>query len=91
MDGTQERVPLVRVTACTKGDSEETEDLLDRLAVFIEQTFADDPTMGGLINTYIYQATEFSFAGDAEQSVCAAALTFALSTYTKRDDPETPL
>jgi hypothetical protein len=91
MDGSQERIVALRVTACAKGDAEETEDTLDRMAVFVETALADDPDMGGLIETYAYQGTEFSFAGDGERTLCTAALTFALTLYTKRDDPETSL
>jgi hypothetical protein len=90
-DPMQERVPVVRVTACAKGDSEETEDVLDRMAVFVEGVFAGDPTMGGLIQTYSYQTTEFNFGGDNEATLCTAALTFALQVYTRRGDPETAL
>jgi hypothetical protein len=90
-DPLQDRTVQVKVTACAKGDSEATEDILDRLAVFVEQAFAADPTFGGLVQTYAYQATEFSFAGDGEQTLCAAALTFALSVYTRRSDPQTAL
>lgn len=91
MDGTQERNVSIRVTACAKGDAAETENILDRLALFVEAVFADAGDMGGLIATYAYQSTEFSFAGDGEKSLCTAALTFALMLHTKRDDPETAL
>jgi hypothetical protein len=90
-DPMQDRVPQVRITACAKGDAEETEDVLDRLAVFVENQFAVDPTMGGLIQTYAYQLTEFNFSGEGEATLCTAALTFALSVYTRRGDPETAL
>lgn len=91
MDGTQERVLDVRVTACAKGDADDTEDVLDRLALFVEEVFAGAADMGGLIATYAYQSTEFSFAGEGEKTLCTAALTFALTLYTNRDDPETSL
>lgn len=91
MDGTQERVADLRVTACAKGDAETTEDILDRMALWTEQQFAGDPRLGGLIDTYAYQSTEFSFAGDGEQTLCTAGITFALTYYAKRGNPETAL
>lgn len=91
MDGTQERVAELRVTACAKGDAEATEDVLDRMGLYAEQRFAGDPTLGGLIETYVYQSAEFSFAGDGDQTICTAAYTFALTYYAKRGDPQTSL
>lgn len=91
MDGTQERMPEVRIAACAKGDAEATEDILDRLALFVEGVFADNPTMGGLIDSYAYQSTEFSFSGEGEKVFCTAALTFVLTLYTKRTNPQTAL
>jgi len=91
MGGTQQRVVEVRITACAKGDSEATEDTLDALGVFVEGKFAADPTLGGLAETYEYQATEFAFSGDAERSFCTAAFTFAVTLFTARGNPETSL
>lgn len=84
----QERLLEVRITACAKGDAEETEDTLDRLGLFVEQVFANDPSLGGLISTYEYQSTEFGFTGETEMTLCTAAFTFLLTFYTSRDNPE---
>ena len=91
MDGIQQRTVEVRITACVKGDSEAGEDMLDALGVFVEGKFAADPTLGGLAETYEYQATEFAFGGDAERSLCTAAFTFAVTLLTNRGNPETSL
>lgn len=91
MDGTQERVAELRVTACVKGDAEATEDVLDRMGLYAEQRFSADPTLGGLIETYAYQSAEFSFVGEGDQTLCTAAYTFALTYYAKRGDPQTSL
>jgi len=91
MDGIQQRTVEVRVTACVKGDSEAGEDMLDALGTFVEQRFAADPTLGGLAETYEYQATEFSFGDDAERIFCTAAFTFAVTILTNRGNPETSL
>lgn len=89
MDGTQERVAELRITACAKGDASATEDILDRMALWAELQFAGDPRFGGLIDTYAYQSTEYSFAGDGDQTLCTAGITFALTWYAKRGNPET--
>lgn len=86
--GSQRREIAVRVTAVAKGDAEETEDTLDALAVFVERVFAADPTLGGIAATYEYQATEFAFNGEAERTLCTAALTFLVLVFTDRIDPE---
>ncbi len=91
MDGVQQRTVEVRITACVKGDCEAGEDMLDALGVFVEGKFAADPTLGGLAETYEYQATEFAFGGDAERSLCTAAFTFAVTLLTNRGNPETSL
>lgn len=89
--GSQRRDVTVRVTACAKGDAEATEDVLDELAVFVESTFATDPTLGGLAEAYEYQSTEFEFNGSGEKTLCTAALTFAVTVFTARSDPETSI
>ncbi|MDR7220355.1 hypothetical protein [Aminobacter aminovorans] len=89
--GSQRRDIAVRVTACAKGDAEATEDTLDQLAVFVESVFAADPTLGGLAETYEYQSTEFEFNGSGEKTLCTAALTFAVTLFTARTDPETSI
>lgn len=89
MDGGQAREVLVRITALCKGDSEAGEDTLDAMCVFAEEKLAADPTLGGVAQTYEYQATEFAFSGEGEKTLCSAAMTFAVAVYTGRDDPET--
>lgn len=89
MDGGQAREVLVRITALCKGDSEAGEDTLDALAVFVEEMLASNPTLGGIAQTYEYQATEFAFSGEGDKTLCSAAMTFAVAVFTGRDDPET--
>lgn len=84
MNGTQERVDLLRVTACVKGTADETEDVLDRLGMFVEDVLGSSPQLGGLIAAYEYQSTEFSHTGDGEKTLCTAAFTFSLTYYTDR-------
>ncbi|TPK38699.1 hypothetical protein [Mesorhizobium sp. B2-5-3] len=91
MDGHQQRVIGVRVTACVKDDSSDGEDTLDAMALFVEGVLSDDPTLGGIAQDYAYQATEFNFTGNAERTLCTAALTFAVTVFTARADPETAL
>ncbi|RWC47958.1 MAG: hypothetical protein EOS55_13920 [Mesorhizobium sp.] len=91
MDGHQQRVVGVRITACVKDDSADGEDTLDALAVFVEGVFASNPTLGGLAQDYAYQTTECNFSGGAERTLCTAALTFAVTVFTARADPETAL
>ncbi|MBX9456129.1 MAG: hypothetical protein KL863_08960 [Rhizobium sp.] len=91
MSGTQERTEMLRVTACAKGDADETEDQLDRMALFVERVLSGNPCMAGLIQTYAYQSTEFSFSGEGEKTFCTAALTFALTLFTQRTHAETAL
>lgn len=86
--GSQQREIAVRITAVARGDAEATEDTLDALAVFVERVFAADPTLGGIAATYEYQATEFAFNGEAERTLCTAALTFSVLVFTDRIDPE---
>jgi len=81
----------VRVTACAKGAAEATEDILDRLAVFVEGKLAADPSLGGGAETYEYQSTEFEFNATGDKTLCTAALTFAVIVLTARNNPETPL
>lgn len=88
MGGSQRREIAVRITAVAKGDAEATEDTLDALAAFVERVFAADPTLGGNAATYEYQATEFAFNGEAERTLCTAALTFTIMVFTDRTDPE---
>lgn len=89
--GTQERVADLRVIACVKADSDDAEDILARMATFAEETLAGDPTFGGLARTYEYQSTEFSVAGDGDRTCNVAAMTFAVTYYTRRTDPQTAL
>ncbi|TPN79965.1 hypothetical protein [Mesorhizobium sp. B1-1-2] len=91
MDGTQQRVDIVRISACVKDDSVEGADTLDALALFVEGIFSNDPTLGGIAQDYAYQTTEFNFVGTAERTLCVAALTFAVTLFTARADPETAL
>ncbi|KQS90302.1 hypothetical protein [Rhizobium sp. Leaf386] len=88
MGGSQERRGRLMVRACVKGDSGDSEDVLDRLAVWTELRFADDPTLGGLISTYEYQSTEFAVAGEGDKTLSIAAFIFALTYYTQRDNPQ---
>lgn len=90
-DGTQERAPEIRITACAKGDAETTEDVLDRLGLFVEHTLAANPTFGGLVSTYEYQSTEFAFASDGDRTFCTAAFTFTAAYFTNRGDAENSL
>lgn len=90
-NGGQERIITVRVTAAVKGDSEASENTLDALGVFVEQTFANEPTLGGVAMEYEYQAAEFGFQADGEQTLCSASFTFAVMVHTNRTDPETAL
>lgn len=92
MQGTQRRTVEVRVTGCVKdSDSEDGEDTLDAMALFVEGVFAADPTLGGIAETYEYQGTDFAFNAGAETNVCTAASTYAVTLLTARDDPETAL
>lgn len=87
--GVQSRIVEVRVTACVKDDSEDGEDTLDALSVFVERVFANDPSLGGLALDYQYELTEFGFNGDGEKTLCTAAMTFGVMVETDRADPET--
>lgn len=89
--GTQERVSSVRVVAVAKGDQEADEETLNRMAVFAETVFSDDPTLGGLASDYQYRSTEFSTGSSGEKVLSAAALTFDVTMTTRRDNPETAL
>lgn len=91
MGGAQLRTLEVRVTACVKGDSEAGEDTLDRMALWAEERFAANPTLGGLAETYAYQSTEYGFFDGGEATLCTAAITFVAQSYTRRDDPENTL
>lgn len=91
MGGTQERVAELRITACAKGDAEATEDILDRMAVHVDQRLSANADLGGLIQTWEYLSTEYSFSGEGEQTLCTAALTYALTYYTRREDSQTSL
>lgn len=91
MAGGQERIIRFRVAAVAKGDAEATEDTLDRLAVFVERQMALQPPLGGLARSCEYMATEFQFSGEAERTLCVAAMTFEAVVYTGRDNPETAL
>ncbi len=91
MGGTQERRLTVRVTACAKGDANSTEDILDRMALFVENVFSANPTMAGLIKDYTYQSAEYAFVGEAEKTLCTLALTFVLTLYTVNTDPQTSI
>lgn len=91
MSGSQNREIAVRITGVVKGDQEAGEDALERLAVHAESVFSADPTLGGLAQTYEYQSTEFSTGGEGDKVVSAAALTFAVTVFTDRGDPETAL
>jgi hypothetical protein len=91
MGGDQQRTVGVRITACVKDDSGDGEDTLDAMATFVEGVFSDDPTLGGIAQDYAYQATEFNFVGTAERTLCSAALTFAVTVFTARADPQTAL
>lgn len=91
MDGHQQRVIGIRITACVKDDSADGEDTLDAMALFVEVVFSGDPTLGGIAQDYAYQATECSFTGNAERTLCTAVMTFAVTVFTGRGDPETAL
>lgn len=91
MGGTQERIATVRIVAIAKGDQEDDEALLDRMAVFAEGVFSADPTLGGLAVDYVYRSTEFSTGSIGEKTVSVAALSFDVTIITRRADPETPL
>jgi len=91
MSGSQNRTVAVRITGCVKDDSEDGENTLDAMAVFAEGVFSADPTLGGMAETYEYQATEFAFTAQGETTLCTAALSFAVTLLTARDDPETLL
>ena len=91
MDGNQQRVVGIRITACVKDDSADGEDTLDAMALFVEGVFSTNPTLGGLVQDYAYQATECSFVGNAERTLCTAVLTFAVTVFTARADPQTAL
>lgn len=91
MGVTQERVLSVRIVAVAKGEQEADEDMLDAMCVFVEGIFSSDPTCGSLAQTYEYQSTEFSTGALGEKVVSTAALTFAVTVYTRRDAPQTAL
>lgn len=90
-DKTQQRVVRVIVTAAVKDDSEDGENTLDELCVFVEKALAADPTMNTLIEEYEYTGTEFAFAGEGEQIYCTAAMNFDMLLHTGRTDPETAI
>lgn len=91
MSGTQERVYSLRITAVVKSGDEVAQDTLDALGMFVERVFATDPTLGGLVQTYEYQAAEWSGDGGGEWPFCTTAMTFAVTYYTDRSNPEISL
>lgn len=67
------------------------DDLLDTIAVEIEEAILDAPELGGLaVNTEL-TGTEVAFSGDGEQPVGTVRLTFAVQYRTESGSPETAI
>jgi hypothetical protein len=87
----QQRIITVRITAVVKGDNATGSDTLDALGVFVEEKIAATPKLGGIVKYYEYLGSNFAFNSDGERTLCTLSMDFALTVFTRREDPETAI
>lgn len=91
MDGLMERQVRFTIRGAAKGSAETTENLLDALGVFVEETIDANKTLGGLAKDCTPESSNFSFSADGEKTLGTLSMNYVATVHSLRGDPETAI
>ena len=62
-----------------RGDGKPTQDLLDEIALIVEDEMSRDETLGETVEDSIYNGTEFNFVHEGQNAIGSARLSYLVS------------